>query len=358
MTDVVVQSIPKDHYIPQLYLDAFAIEGAGHKTPHIYQYMQDKVVCSRIKDVASEKHFYTVKHKDTGEPLRDIDNFFTQAEGLAAGPLKKVIETQDVDSLEDKELADLAVFIALLAVRTPGFINGMQSMEEESIKEFMALDAMDLPHFKKNLEKAGIFLSDKELEEQQRFVIEKRYSVSFGNRGHFFAQGLEVAKDLAQWYYEQKHWHMLASNSDRVFLTSDNPVSIYRPVSIPRAMNAGYGNGTLLIPIAPKLALLLRDVPHRTKKIKLNDKRVDDLNKNTMKFSNNYVFSNLASKQIHQMYKGIGNKQFQKVNVVRHKFAPYVFMSPPPVPQEPLFKSDRGDSNSITTDNQLHSRMP
>ncbi len=332
------QKIPKDHYVPQFYLDAFAIEGPGQEMPHIYQYMKDKIVDPRIKDVASEKHFYTVRDKETGADIRDIDKFFTDAEGLAAGPLKKIIETEEIN-LEYKDLASLAAFVALLAVRTPGFINGQQSMGEEAIKEMMALRATDINQMQKSYEEAGIFLSGKELEEQQKFVLEKRYSVSFGNKGYFLAQGLEVARDLAQWYYEQKHWHLLVSDSDRVFVTSDNPISIYRPVFVPPAMNAGYGNGTLFLPISPKLAILLRDIPHKNQKIKLNRKRVDDFNRNTARFSTNYIFSNLKSKQVHEMHKKIENKEFQKTTVKRHKWAPYIFMGPPPVPEEPLLKT-------------------
>ncbi|MEK7539383.1 MAG: DUF4238 domain-containing protein [Patescibacteria group bacterium] len=168
-------------------------------------------------------------------------------------------------------------------------------------------------------------------------MVEKKYSITFGNKGHFIAKGIEVATDLAQWYYSRKHWHLLVSDTDRVFITSDNPISIYRPVFVPPALNAGYGNGTLFIPLSPRLALLLRDVPHKNQKIKLNRKRVEDFNQNTIKLSNNYIFSNLQSRQIHEVYKRTESKQFQKVTAKRHKFAPYIFMGPPPVPKEPLF---------------------
>lgn len=59
----MAQGKPKDHYVPQFYLDAFAIEGPGMKNPHIYQYMENKIVASRISDVASEKIFIRLKKK-------------------------------------------------------------------------------------------------------------------------------------------------------------------------------------------------------------------------------------------------------------------------------------------------------
>ena len=330
------KKIPKDHYIPQSYLDSFAIEGPGNVTPHIYQYMKDKIVSPRIKDVASEKHFYTLKTDGLDIDSRDIDKYFTEIEGLAAGPLRKIIETEAIN-LEFNELADLSTYFALLAIRTPGFINAQQSMSEESIKEIMALRSLDIGQMKESYKKAGINLSDNELKEQQKFIQSKEYSVSFGNKDHFLAQGINVAQDLAKWYYEKKYWYLLISDSDRVFVTSDNPISVYRPVFVHPVMNAGYGSGTLFIPITPKLAILLRDKPYENQIMRLSRNRVDEFNKNTARFSTNYIFSNLKSKHIHEMYKRTGGKEFQKTIVKHHKFGPYIFFGPPPVPEEPLF---------------------
>lgn len=330
------KKIPKDHYVSQLYLDAFAIEGSGVDIPHIYQYMKDKIVAARIKDVASERHFYTVKDKVTGLDIRDIDNFFTEVENLVSIPLKKIIDSKLL-KLEENEIELLASFFALMTVRTPGFINTQMSMTEEMIKEKIAIRSVNLDQLKKNYEEVGVVMGDKELEEQQKFILEKKYSVSFGNKGYFLAQGLDVSRDLARLYYKHKHWHILLSNSDRVFVTSDNPISIYRPVYLPSAMSAGYGNGTLFIPISPKIAILLRDFPLKEQIIRINRKQVEEFNKNTARFSTNYIFSNLKSEQIHQMYKKIDSREFQKTTVKHHKFAPYIFMGPPPVPEELLY---------------------
>jgi hypothetical protein len=320
-----------------MYLDAFAVEGPGHERPHIYQYMKERVVSPRISDVASEKHFYTVKDKQTGADYRGIDDLYTHVEGLAAGPLKKIIQGEEIN-LEPQEQANLATFFALLVTRTPGFLNGVRSMSEEVMKEHMATDAMNTDGLRASMKKAGIELSEKEFKEYQEFVINKQYKVDFGNKGYFLAHGVRAAEEFSRWYYERKHWHLLVSDSERVFLTSDNPVSIFRPVYVPPAMNAGFGNGTLLIPISPKLAILLRDLPHKKQKIKLSRERVDVLNQNTMDFSTDYIFSNLNSKQVHGKYKKTETKRYQKTTVKRHKWAPFTFMGPPPVPEEPLFE--------------------
>lgn len=328
---------PKDHYVPQFYLDDFSIEGPDNKDPHIYQYMKDKIVPARIKDVASEKHFYTFKNKETGEPNREIDDFFTKIESNASSPLKKIIKGETLD-LTDQEFEHLSIFFAVLAVRTPGFIKAQESFAGEAIKEFYALDSMNKEKLKKRYDEVGIAFTDQELDEQQKFILEKNYTVSFNDsRAYFLGNGLKVACELAEWYYQRKHWHLIISDSPTVFVTSDNPISIYRPIYVPPVQNAGYGNGTLLIPISPKYALLLRDLPLKQKIIKLSSQKIININKNTMQFSDNYIFSNLESKKIFDLYKSVGNKKFQKTNVTRMTRAPYVFMGPPQVPKEFLY---------------------
>src|SRR5690606_20200600 len=115
-------------------------EGAGAKEPHIYQYMDEKIVFSRIRDVAAEKKFYTFKHKETGEPVRDVDETFTMVEGWVAPILKKIIETDSIE-LSGEERGRMSIFISFLVIRTPGYIKLLESLEAEVTKEFMAMNA-------------------------------------------------------------------------------------------------------------------------------------------------------------------------------------------------------------------------
>jgi hypothetical protein len=143
--------VGKDHYVPQFYLEEFAFD-KDNERPHIYQYMIDNVIPARVKDVASERHFYTVKEKGTGGKLRIIESFLSAVESNASGPLRHIISTEDI-RLSDIDRQNLALFIAVLATRTPSFIEGLQSMMEESTKEFMSLEAMDIDRLRENMSK-------------------------------------------------------------------------------------------------------------------------------------------------------------------------------------------------------------
>lgn len=331
------QKIPKDHYVPQFYLDAFAIEGKGQENPHIYQYMEEKIVSPRIKDVASERHFYTFKDRDTGKDVRDIDDFFTKIENDAGGPLMKIINEEKIE-LCDSDLEKLSIFFAFLVIRTPGFIKSQESLEEEGLKELQAMDALNKDRFKERCEKAGIYLDKEKLEEQRQFALKKEYSISFNDsRGYFIGQGMMTALDLTEIYFQKKHWHLLINTTKKPFITSDNPVSVYRPIFVAPAYNAGYGNGTILITISPRLAIVLRDIPYSTSNIFVSDDQVKLINKNIIRFSDNYIFSNTSSKSVHEAYKKIGGKHFQQVKTTHIKWAPFIVMGTNSVPEEPIF---------------------
>ncbi len=325
---------PKDHYVPQFYLDAFSSDKNPY-TPHIFQYSQESIVPAAIKDIAAEKDFYTFTNKKDSTTSRDIDEFHTMIEGKVGAAIKDIIRTEEINCDDDQKQM-IAVFIALLAVRTPGFVKAMEAIRAEGMKEFMAMNAMDKSVFKKQSEEAGIILNAKELEEHRQFVLNKEYSVEFKEaRAFFLAQGIELSMELADGYYRSKHWHLVINPTWKVFVTSDNPISIYRPTYIPPIYNAGLGNGTIFLPLSPRIGLLLRDLPLSKSKFEItSEKKIDYINSNTMGFSNNYIYGNLKSKKILSSYQRVGNKQFQEIKPARAKWAPYTFFMTNPVPEE------------------------
>lgn len=325
---------PKDHYIPQFYLDAFAIEGPGKITPHIYQYMEGKVVPSRISDVAGEKDYYTFIEKETGASNRDVDDFFTALEGLAAPVIQRIIREINL-KMTDQERESVAAFFAVLAVRTPGFMNLTQSMHGKSIKEIGLAGLSDPTILAENVHKAGFKLSKEELGKLHDFVLGGEYDITFSkeSKGYFLGRGLEDAKRLAGLYYK-KHWHLLVANGRTPVITSDNPICIYRPKYIPPVYNAGYGNGTIVIPLSPCIVILMSEVPLRRQISSINEYMVKRLNQNTVRFSNEFVFGNTHTPQLEKSFNKTERKAYQKVKTIKFGWAPYIMMTTGPAPEE------------------------
>lgn len=325
---------PKDHYIPQFYLDAFAIEGSGQKNPHIFQYMDEKIASVRIKDVAGEKDYYTFIEKETGASNRDIDSFFTTIEEAAAPGIKKII-TEKSFNITPEERKHVSIFLAVLAVRTPGFIKTLQSFYSEATKELHSIEATNPQTFLRKLKEAGVKVEEEELKKIQKFVVDKKYDINFSedSRGYFLGQGIKQAEIFSRWYYE-KHWHIILSENEEIFVTSDNPISVYRPTYIPPVYNAGYGNGTIMLPLSPHVILLMRDIPLKRTIIKANKYFVNKINLNTTMYSDNYIFSKINSEKFQKLFSKTERRVFQKTITTRLNWAPFVFMRPSPAPRE------------------------
>lgn len=332
----MTQGKSKDHYVPQFYLDAFAIEGAGEKQPHIYQYMDGQVVSPRISDVASEKDYYTFVLNEGGKDIvtRDVDDFFTNIEDSAASVIQRIIQEESLN-ITKEEKGKAAVFFATLAVRTPGFLNLAQALHGTAMKEIGMARAENKEVLAEDVREAGMKIDDKQLDELHDFVMKGEYEITFSkeSKAYFVAKGLEDAKRLSNMYFN-KFWHLLVVNGKIPLLTSDNPVSIYRPKYIPAIYNAGYGSGVIVIPLSPRVAVLIRDEPLRKGILPINKYMVKHLNRNTVRFSNEFVFGNVHTSQFERLFNETRRRAYQEVKAVKVGWAPYTFMSTGVAPEE------------------------
>ena len=332
----MAQGKPKDHYVPQFYLDAFAIEGPGEKGPHIYQYMDGQVVSPRISDVASEKDYYTFVVEEEGRDTvtRAVDDFFKNIERPAASVIQRIIKEESLD-ITKEERERVAVFFATLAVRTPGFLNLAQALHSTAMKEIGMAGAENKEVLAEDVRKAGMEIDEKQLDELHDFVMKGEYDITFSkeSKAYFVAKGLEDAKRLSGMYYA-KSWHLLLVDGKIPLLTSDNPVSIYRPKYIPAVYNAGYGSGVIVIPLSPRVAILMRDKPIRKEILHINEYMVNRLNRNTIRFSNEFVFGNVHTDQFEKLFNKTQRKAYQEVKAVKVGWAPYTLMSTGVAPQE------------------------
>ncbi len=332
----MAQGKPKDHYVPQFYLDAFAIEGPGKKRSHIYQYMDKQVVSSRISDVASEKDYYTfiLDEEDKNTVTRDVDDFFTNIEASAAPVIQRIIKEESLD-ITKEERGWVAVFFSTLAVRTPGFLNLAQALHGTAIKEIGIAGAVNKEVLAEDVRRAGMTIDEKQLNNLHNFVMKGDYDITFSkkSKSYFVATGLKDAKNLSNMYFE-KFWHLLLVNGKTPLLTSDNPVSLYRPKYIPAIYNAGYGNGVIVIPLSPNVAILMREKPLRKEISHINEYMVRRLNQNTIRFSNEFVFGNLHIPQLEKLFNKTPKKAHQKVKATRIKWTPYTVMSTGVIPEE------------------------
>ena len=133
-----------------------------------------------------------------------------------------------------------------------------------------------------------------------------------------------------------KHWHLLISNTSRVFITSDNPVAIQKVKGVPFQFNSGFMYGTVLLTLSPSLCLAIRYRPLIEKIIQINRAQVDSINKSIMLKSGNFIYSNISSGDIKNIYNSIPEGQDREVIIKKIKNTPYIISTGPELESETI----------------------
>lgn len=314
----------KHHYVPRCYLKNFTFD---KKKSLVYTYQRKKsIITTNIKNIASKKNLYTFLDKTTGQKTNIVEKMFGILEAAACPVIRKIVRTKEL-RLDEKEMGALAQFIAFLATRTPSFDAWQRNMTIEMQKQLQVEIARNKDYLKVNFERAGIkFKSEAELEDMRQSILDfdKHFKVELkGGEGYFFKIAAELAMELTQVLFN-KNWRLLISNTSRVFVTSDNPVTIQKVKGVPFQFNSGFMYGTVLLTLSPSLCLLIRYKPLKNKIIQVGRTPVDSINKSIMLKSGNFIYSNISSKSIQSIYDEIPAGKDKEVIIRRIRNTPYI----------------------------------
>lgn len=296
----------KHHFVPQFYLRNFAIAG---KPGQIYVYERNKKPAQvSIKNVAAKKDYYSIKSKNIDLPFpRDkVERIFSVGETGAAPIIKHFLTANSVElHPEDREI--LAIFIAGLSNRTPWFRRNLKDSHISLLKHMLKFAASDKRILASELKKAGVEVeSDEELESLMESFQnpDEHFRIGFrggGSEDYFLRTALELADNLVPVIYG-KELHILESSSCRVFITSDNPIVLLPPKGHHPADGLGFLDASILLPISPKRALLLRNRKAVSEVIQIGREKVDFYNSYVNWFALNEVYSNIMSHDIEKAF--------------------------------------------------------
>lgn len=106
-------SIPKlQHYVPQFLLKNFCSE--GEKKIFVFDKEREETFSTNIKNVAVEQGFYNIEADNV---VLSIEPGLSKVESSAAEIVAKVIETQSLKTLTERERYQLSLFAALQFTR-------------------------------------------------------------------------------------------------------------------------------------------------------------------------------------------------------------------------------------------------
>jgi hypothetical protein len=233
----------KEHYVPQLYLEAFARDG------HLcaFDKATGKAFPSSVRDAASQRFFYDIPELDQAVGVSQaIEKFFNPFEDAAApvlDSLRRSLGSGNFVAITQSQRIDLSIFFALQMLRTP-----------ESREHFVQLSLALHKH---------AFLS---------WVREQRPGLEFDAssfdlemtedeqiRTHARAILDHDLRDRIAEIIFQHCWVVLENPFSTPFITSDHPVCNHGTVSHPvRSMQglASFG-AEILFPISPTHLLLI-----------------------------------------------------------------------------------------------------
>jgi len=311
------------HWVPKFYLENFSIPGDDG---FVFFYRRgEQPLRISTGAIAKQNDLYTF-HKATGGSTRAIEGMFSEHEGRTAHILDKILREESLPE-DEESLSELAVFVSILRVRGPSFSEWLRNMDAEHIKLFQQTQAKHPKSLKGNFEKAGIiFSTDEEFEETRKFLLNpENYNVEMkGGKEHYFKQAMDLSKEIYQILMVKKSWHLLIASGKRHFITSDNPVVIQELKDCPPHLAGGVLNGTVLLPLSPKICLAFRRFPLKKQNILLAKEDVININRSIVNAARRQVYGHLSSKDIMKLCNEqlVGNESRVKISRLT-KFAPY-----------------------------------
>ena len=290
----------KCHYVPQFYLKNFSIPS---KLGGVYAYRRKvKPFETTTTSIAAKNDLYVFTDKFTGKKNDEIEKMFSWLEGLTAPIIEKINNDTPLTKLTNTEHNILSEFIAYLYVRNLSFREKQKNIASTTIKIQMEFLAEDEEKFKKALHETGHDKEDAGKMREYALNFDKHFKIDWGkkNNDYFLKQALLLALKISQQIF-YKEWYIVDNQTSRVFITSDNPVILMRPLNLPPFYGLGILNSHIIVPTSPTKALLLRftgNKPGDPKVVKANREFVLSVNRHTMFYAHKFIYSNLLSKDI------------------------------------------------------------
>lgn len=226
----------KHHYVPVSYLKAFCCADGM-----LAVYRKDaptEPFRKRPDDVAFHRYYYAQPMPDGGRDTNRLEDLFSELEGKWP-PIIDALTARD--AVNDR-LDDIFAFVALQRARVPAMRNAVEQMLAASVIAMASQLEADgkLPSPPKGLDK---------LVDHIAVSIDPHQSV------HAMVPIIEAMGQVLH----RVGLVVLHNQTDRDFITSDNPVIYFDPTTSNEALRP-YGlqpNGdvVLMMPIAPKLML-------------------------------------------------------------------------------------------------------
>lgn len=308
----------RHHYITKYYLEGFC-DHAGK----IWTYKKidpTKPFCNQPSDTAVISRFYHLKNNLNG--INEIEDYFSDDIEAPASNAFKQLREKKFPSNSDRE--KLSLFFGTLMVRTPCYINHLNTEQSKQLNIVIKIVANDKENFYKTYKKIDPSINDNSIEIVRKSILDNKMPFE-SHRDILLKMMIHLGKTISLLLYNMK-WALIETDDNIPFITSDNLINIFHPDIQPNKYyqpGLGMENTQVIIPISRKLALLLVNNsslddgtifsvtnPQHGNAGGKNDLKslVKSLNKTTYIKSFEYVFADSDSARLRRCFKSILRK--------------------------------------------------
>ncbi len=267
----------KHHYLPQFYLAGFTQNGRQDGRLYVLDRSEKTQRPSTPKNTAHQRDYHAV---DLGPRVgrMGVETALATVEGQQAAVLRRVLDEQHLPPEDDKAIADLMAFVALMSVRIPRFRKFVSELIDRAEKaqarvmfasevgraSFRAgIDAI-LPTLEpmKRREVEDFLADDPDLAKMVEFVNSDSYRIGYGRDEQDRTWNVQTM--LRMWIVlipvlVERQWSLwLVSDDGPDLVCSDSPVYLgwRKQVGGPYSPGFGIPETIVTVPLSRRVALV------------------------------------------------------------------------------------------------------
>ncbi len=234
----------RQHFLPQFYLEGFTKDGMVA----VFDRESNEIRVQQPVNTGVIGHFYTMEDSE-GRKRFELEQLLSEYETKASSVTKKLAVKETIDA---DERANLAIFVALAAFRTPDIIDSIKNFNSNLISDMtkrMFANVEEVKERERGMPDAPA--TEEELEAEARELVEFAQSGQYKvTTDHKWAVGMaiQMAFGIAP-IFAGRDWVVIHRDNDKKsFVTTDAPVLLTTVAQ--RSSNfwgIGFGNSDALV---------------------------------------------------------------------------------------------------------------
>jgi len=268
----------RQHFLPRFYLENFSENGLVA----VYDREVDQVRLQQPVNTGVIGHFYTMEDAE-GRRRYELEQLLSEYEGKSKPVIDKLASQEDISA---DERSDLAIFVALAAMRTPDMVDSLKALNSGMIADIIKHVFSDVDVVAARLREDPELneKSDDEVRTEAKLMVDMAQNDGVQvSTEHRWAVGMaiEVALEVAP-IFAGRDWIVMHRDKDnKSFVTTDSPVLLTTTSHRPNNFwGVGYGNADALVffPLKESCTLAIFGDNGNLRHIEADSERVRQLN--------------------------------------------------------------------------------